>query len=71
MSDNPEHLRLLRLRTQLDSIRAELTEVEIETHVSDPWFVAIHAISSDLTQANGIVLSSLKAFRGDAGQVVK
>lgn len=67
----PEQLRLLRLRTLLDSVAEELEEAVVETTVKDAWAIAVLSAQQDVNRSRAIVLSSLQAFKVDSNAVVK
>lgn len=66
-----EQLRLLRLRTLLDSISAELEEAIVETTIQDRWAIEVLTSKVNVDIARAGVLSSLKAHKAESGSVVK
>lgn len=67
----PEQLRLLRLRTLLDSISAELEEAVVETTIQDRWAIEVLTSKVNVDIARAGVLLSLKAHKAEPGSVVK
>lgn len=70
-STPPEKLRLLRLRSELETAELAIANALLELHVSDTFTIAVSAAANEIKRARILVVGSLQAFDEDDVEAVK